>query len=116
MELQFLAFLLSRKKVCLSEYVVLLLKNYAFDNLVVARVVAIAIVCGGIRGGIDDHLSKNCLRFVVVYALIPSSAMIQVHFYFKKLISSSNSSSSRGVCVCHSNIIKEELLSLTSIE
>ena len=47
MELQFLAFLLSRKKVCLSEYVVLLLKNYAFDNLVVARVVAIAIVCGG---------------------------------------------------------------------
>ena len=100
MELQFLAFLLSRKKVCLSEYVVLLLKNYAFDNLVVARVVAIAIVWGGIRGGIDDHLSKNCLRFVVVYALIPSSAMIQVHFYFKKLISSSNSSFfSWGLCV-----------------
>lgn len=100
MKLQFLAFLLSRKKVCLSEYVVLLLKNYAFDNLVVARVVAIAIVCGGIRGGIDDHLSKNCLRFVVVYALIPSSAMIQVHFYFKKLISSSNSSFfSWGLCV-----------------
>lgn len=90
-----MAFLLSRKKVCLSEYVVLLLKNYAFDNLVVARVVAIAIVCG-----IDDHLSKNCLRFVVVYALIPSSAMIQVHFYFKKLISSSNSSFfSWGLCV-----------------
>jgi len=99
-ELQFLAFLLSRKKVCLSEYVVLLLKNYAFDNLVVARVVAIAMCVGGIRGGIDDHLSKNCLRFVVVYALIPSSAMIQVHFYFKKLISSSNSSFfSWGLCV-----------------
>ena len=47
MKLQFLAFLLSRKKVCLSEYVVLLLKNYAFDNLVVARVVAIAMCVGG---------------------------------------------------------------------